>query len=408
MKELFIVILTIYSLSNYGQNCNENALITQQIRASQTDGNISWELQKHYTFYNPTCTPNDKLLIHLVGSYANPNGTLLFPTLAANNGYHVISLKYPNNVAARTACEASTDVNCYLHFRKEILEGIDYSAEVSVDLTNSVYNRAIKLLQYLHANNPNQGWNEFYSGNEITWNKVVVSGHSQGGGHAAVIGIDKPVQRIIMFASPNDYSTYYNQPALWTNSSTVAEDSIYYGLNNLNDGVVNFSEQLEIWDNLGMNSFGDTVNVLTINPPYSNTHQLYTTYDTTGIGGNHSVMILDSKTPLNNNGSPVFKEAWKYLLGIESPIISHIENKDGAPLIHLFPIPTLNTINIKSNLKFNKVIITDIQGNKVQQFDFKKNLNFIKLDLATLSNGIYLIQIFDNESLIETKKITKN
>ena len=50
-----------------------------------------------------------------------------------------------------------------------------------------------------------QNWGQFLSGGSIQWDHIIISGHSQGGGHAAVIGISNPVRRVLMFASPNDH-----------------------------------------------------------------------------------------------------------------------------------------------------------------------------------------------------------
>ena len=61
--------------------------------------------------------------LFFVGSYDNPLNNLKFPLLAANHGYHLVSLKYPNSVAAITACASSKDPNCYLNLPKRNYRG---------------------------------------------------------------------------------------------------------------------------------------------------------------------------------------------------------------------------------------------------------------------------------------------
>ena len=122
MKLFFILQLFLFSFNGISQNCNLNALIIEKTRASQTDDNIAFELNRHFSYYNPTCASKNILLVHLVGSFDNPSSTTLFPTIAANQGFHVIVLKYPNNTAAQNACGNSSDQDCYLNFRKEIIE----------------------------------------------------------------------------------------------------------------------------------------------------------------------------------------------------------------------------------------------------------------------------------------------
>jgi len=402
---LLLTIISLISFQGFSQSCDTSTLEILETRAKDTDTNIGWELKKHFSFYNPSCTSRDILLVHFVGSYDNPENTLLFPSVAANNGFHVVSLKYPNGTAARTACENSTDPNCYLNFRKEILEGIDYSPDISVDGIESAYNRLLKLLQYLDQNNTNQNWGSFYSGNNINWSKIIVSGHSQGGGHAGVIGIDKPVKRILMFASPNDYSEHFSAPATWTTASHIVADSNYYGFNNTLDGVVNFWEQFEMWDALGMDNLGDTVNVLQNSYPYSNTRQLYTDYDTTGVSGTHGVMIHDDKTPIDNQGIPLFAPVWKYMLGIVDTPNTIDENQNFS--INIFPNPTNEIVSLAFSEPFTgELILTNTLGDIVWSNNSENKIQYL-VNLEPYSKGIYFLQIKKENQRMVTKKIIK-
>ncbi len=298
------------------QGCDPSSLIEQRVRAHDTDPNIAWELYRHISFYNPSCQSQNTLVVHLVGSFDKPASTSLFPKLAANNGFDVISLKYPNQIAAKNVCANSSDLDCYLNFRKEIIEGKDYSDNTSVDVTNSINNRLLKLLQYLAPNYPEQNWSKYFQGDNINWQQIIISGHSQGGGHAAVIAMTNKVKRVLMFAAPNDYSDYYHAPAAWTSLPHSTPNSAYFAFNNLNDKVVKPSQQFAIWQNLGLATFGQLVNVDNTKAPFANTHQLSTSYQTTGIGANHSAVILDSRTPLDKKMQPVFLQVWKYMLGL--------------------------------------------------------------------------------------------
>ncbi len=38
------------------------------------------------------------------------------------------------------------------------------------------------------VNNPGQGWGQYYSGGQIQWDKIIITGHSQGGALAAIMG----------------------------------------------------------------------------------------------------------------------------------------------------------------------------------------------------------------------------
>jgi hypothetical protein len=228
-----LIFVTVFHRSSSAQSCPSDSLHQYTVSAHQTDVNIPNEPQKHYVFINTACAPKNVLMVYLVGTSANPSGTLYFPQLAANNGFHVVSLKYPNSVSPQTPCRNNSDIDCYEDFRKEILEGLDYSAFISVDTANCVYNRLLKLLIYLDDQHPQQGWGQYYSGNQIMWDRIVVAGHSQGGGHAALIAKDHEVKKVLMFASPNDFSDFFNTPALWTSKPHVTPTYLYYAFGNV-------------------------------------------------------------------------------------------------------------------------------------------------------------------------------
>ena len=329
--------------------------------------------------------------------------------MAANHGFHVLSLKYPNGITAQGACGDNPDSNCYLNFRKEIIEGEDFSPEVSVDLPNSIYNRLIKLLKYLNNNYPAQNWDNYFSGENINWGKIIISGHSQGGGHAAVIAKDHPVKRVLMFASPNDYSTFFDAAAPWTDAPHATADSVYYGFNNLYDDVVNFSEQFEIWENLGMSLFGDSVEVEQTLYPFSNSRQLHTSRQSSGIGGNHSIMILDSKTPLDDLGKPVFESVWKYMLGI--PLNTSATNSDffSTKKISFYPNPVNDVFFIKFDFtpseKYSVLVFDTLGKFQISFLDTQQDV--IKIDTSDFKAGVYFVEFRLGNEVILTKKIVK-
>jgi hypothetical protein len=128
------------------------------------------------------------LVLHLVGSKASPERTQLYPLEAANNGYHVISVAYPNGDIISSTCNQFVATNtCYEDFRREVVTGSNTSRDVSVDVSNSVINRTVRLLQKLNSLYPSENWSQYLNTqgkHEPKWRKIIVSGHSQGGGHA--------------------------------------------------------------------------------------------------------------------------------------------------------------------------------------------------------------------------------
>jgi hypothetical protein len=103
---------------------------------------------------------------------------------------HVVNLNYPNSQAVGTLCSGlNTDLDCYGKVRLEVIDGTDRTQLVNVNRSNSIENRLIMLLLYLHARSPGDGWGQYLSAdNTLNWPVFVVGGHSQGGGHAGLLG----------------------------------------------------------------------------------------------------------------------------------------------------------------------------------------------------------------------------
>lgn len=405
MKHYLTLITLILIGTLRAQTCDPDSIVNHQIRASVTDPSIPWELYKHYAWYNPTCSSNGALLLHLVGTYDNPAKTTRFPQLAANNGFHAVVLKYPNSTSAQSPCRNSADTNCYENFRKEIIEGFDYSNDIAVDSANSIYNRLLKLLSSLHSQQPAEGWDAYYSGNSILWNKVMISGHSQGGGHAAMIAMTQNVQRVIMFASPNDYSDYLNDAAPWTSKPHATAKSSYYSFGNLYDDIVDFSEQHLQWNYLGLHNFGDTINVGTTNWQASASHQLYTTDTGSALGYNHSNMIHDSLVPLDSMGVPKYENVWKYLLGIPLPNTG-LETLEKAA-IELFPNPFSNTTTLTihhADYTGCKLQILTVTGQLVKTVDHLES-HQIRIDRNDLNAGVYIYFLSMKNQIIQSGKL---
>jgi hypothetical protein len=403
MKRLLFTFCTLLlALNISAQGCDENQLIIELTWAVQTDPNIDGNLARHHSFYNPDCTPKNVLLVHLVGTYDNPSSTISFPSLAANNGFHVVSLQYPNDTSAQVACSASADVDCHYKFRKEIIEGVDYSTEIHVDSVNSITNRLLRLLQYRHANNPTQGWDQYYTGNNLNWGSMMFSGHSQGGGHAAVIGIDHAVQRIIMFASPNDYSNTYTQVAPWTLLPHATADSAYYSFNNINDMVAEYNWQYTSANNFGEGAFGDSLRVDINTCPYNYVHNLYTTIDSTGLLADHGLVVSDTHTPIDGFGNPVFKDVWAYMLGIGCATNSIEEKSPSA--FNVYPNPSHGSFTIDvSGIEALRIRILTTLGEEV--YEAKCENQTVIIDTKNFTKGIYFVEVQSSDEMIQKKVV---
>jgi len=281
-----------------------------------TDPEITTNLNAHYVSIDRSVTPKNQLFVFFPGtggigaSYRTLNNTV------AEMGFHAINLNYPNDTAVNSLCGGlNTDLDCYSRVRLEILDGTDRTPLVSVNRANSAENRLIKLLIYLRNRFPTDNWGQFLiDDSTINWSKVIVSGHSQGGGHAGILGRYHSVVRVVMFAAM-DFNGLTQTPANWiahpeTTPNASSPDK-FWGFSHTRDEAINFNLlTTSIWPAYGMPQFGAVVNVDGMSPPYTNTHSLTSNIECTSF---HGCVAVDSSIVLEN-GVPVFKPVWEYLL----------------------------------------------------------------------------------------------
>ena len=396
---VMVCILPGICFQGFCQTCDTSLLELRQVRASDTDPNISFELYKHYVYYNPDCTPQNKLMIYMVGTWGNPVVNQVFQSLAANHGFHVISLKYPNNIYASQVCATDTNPDCYKNYRHEALYGEDVHDSLSIDSTNSIYNRASKLLSYLSLAYPTENWGQYLNGTDIIWTNVLPAGHSQGSGHAAFMGHEFNVHRVLMFAGPNEHSTYFNAPAGWLSEAKASPDSNFYVFNNSNDEIASFTNQLLGMTDMGLPAFGDTINIDNNICPFGNRRMLYTSrLFTGGISVNHGSVVADSLTPYDSNGIPEFKPVWEYMLGVCASVTS-IDEYISSSSVEVFPNPFFESITLRYGNPAREPMVLKIYdklGREVLKFINITNSQ-ITIDTEHLQPGMYFYSLRNSE-----------
>lgn len=288
-----------------------------------TDPNISTNLNNHYVSINRSVTPKNHLFLFFPGTGGVASNQQEINNTAADLGFHAINLTYPNDEAVNSLCGGlNTDLNCYANVRLEIKDGSDRSPLVSVSRANSIENRVIKLLIYLRNQFPNDNWGQFLiNDSTLDWSKIVVSGHSQGGGHAGIIGRYHAVARVVMFAAM-DFNGRANAPANWIalpdSTPNASSADKFWGFSHQRDEMVNFTLlSTRIWTAYGIPQFGAVVNVDAANPPYNNTHSLTSDLECDNF---HGCVAVDARL-VRQNGVPVYKPVWEYLLsGLNAPL----------------------------------------------------------------------------------------
>jgi pimeloyl-ACP methyl ester carboxylesterase len=272
-----------------------HAQVQLEVDPAATDRNISKVHTPHVALYNNAVKTQRKLVLMIPGTGASAFSCMDFQKSLRDMGFHVIGLDYANKVIT-TACTESSDSACFDHFRQEIVFGTPVSEKTTVDSTNSIYNRFYKLLVYLNKNDPAGQWDTFLSGGQIKWSNVIVTGHSQGAGHAAYLAKRFKVARAVMLSGPQDYFSKLDRPAPWLSDNGKTPKSRLYAFLHKDDP---FNCSWQMAGNIKLRK--NAIDTVSVHPdlPVSHGH----------------ILLTDVKTKSPHGASllPVFEKVWKYL-----------------------------------------------------------------------------------------------
>ena len=265
-----------------------------------------------HLYAEPLGAPREQLLVFLPGTdpgYAQgmqtdggPEAYTDFLRQAAGLGYHVIGLMYVNDIPVNVICPGNPPaVDCHERLREEIITGVDLHDAVSIPPADSIIHRLEQLLVHL-------GWEQYLDAEgSVLWEAVAVAGHSQGGGHAAFLGRMFEVDRVIMAAS--------TEGARWTRRAQfpmMTPADRFYGISSELDAV--FNGNTFGWANMQVP--GPLTSVDDGNAPDNGAHQLTLSIDAAD-GNHHGTAVGDVSTPRTDDGTPLLRGVWCYLLANE-------------------------------------------------------------------------------------------
>ena len=304
-----IFLLVFYVIGPQNLAWAQGEFVLHVVAPQATDPAIDRALDDHLAWLDPTAPTNHKLFVFLPGFSLTPSDYQLVQQEAARLGYHVVGLMYVNSVFLVGACDGSPDPNsCFEDAHFEIVYGnglgID-SPIVDVNQPNSIINRLTKLLQYLDANDPTEGWAEFLADGAPKWSKIAVGGHSLGGNNAVMIAKYHVVDRVVMISAVTDTASNWEL-------THVTPSARYWGLAHKEEFFL--PAILASWASLGITALGPVVTVETSSPPYGFTHTLATDLPPRRNGTFHLSTALDRYTPLNKDHTPALAPAWRYMM----------------------------------------------------------------------------------------------
>ena len=304
----------------------------RQINATTTDSSITAapaaSEAPHVTINpSPSVTPQGKLLVFLPGTQGRPSQYTYILRAGASRGFHAIGLNYPNQTAMGALCQVSSDPECYWSARNVVVfgAGTPVAGQSPVTKADSIVNRLDKLLAWMQATYPAESWGQFVLSNgTVDWSKVVLAGHSQGGGHVGVLAKSVALNRAVYFSSPEDWYENTDTPANWPRTrANVTPADQQYGFGSDDDTLVPNAHAFTHWNNLGLPTPATgPVSVDSASSPFGNSRQLRTkqAFNPASFAISlalryHGVTVVDTSTPLDVNGKPLFDTngVWAYL-----------------------------------------------------------------------------------------------
>jgi hypothetical protein len=256
-----------------------------------------------------------ELLVFLPGTNGKADGAKAFCELAAELGYHVVNLMYPDDIAA-SICAGDNKPKAFEEFRMALIAG-GQSKYISITRADSIENRLAKLLRYLHANHADEGWNQFSNEDgTVKWSTIAVAGQSQGGGHAALIGIKHRVTRVVSTGAPKDFSKKLDAPAAWYALESATPKACFFTFNHVQDPKGCTPKQLQMnLTALKLDAFGPPVDVTQKDSPYLHTRILMTSYPAVAVEGPNSkgAKIAHTSVIASSNASR-WQKVWTYML----------------------------------------------------------------------------------------------
>lgn len=239
------------------------------------------------------------LLLFLPATGQQPGDYTRFLRLAADHGYHVLGLDYWN-LGRSVASTCARVAACYGDVQRNRFDGSHPFAKSHVAARDSVLGRLQPAITYLRRSDPNGGWGRYLDGNAIRWDRVVLAGHSQGGGESAYIAHIHRVQGALLFGSPiiTDGAT----AATWLSTPSRTPASRIYAFDTTSD---RFWSRIEAsWQRLGL-GHPQVVGVGALS-----SHALISDER---MPDAHLRLLKDS-TPLTADGVPLYEPVWTWML----------------------------------------------------------------------------------------------
>lgn len=294
------MLAAVWSVAGAQADPDSAGLTRYMIAAGSHDSTIKRFTAPSYVVLANSVKDSAPLLVFMPGTDGEPRRSSMFANTAARQGYRVIGLEYDDVPAVQQLCPRDPDPLCAERFREKRIFGTGRFTQVDDQPQESIVNRLLTLLRMLDREHPSQKWGQYFQGDSLRWDRIAVSGLSQGAGMAAFIAQRTAVARVILFSSPWDnYGGSKHTMAPWiTRGHGATPPDRWYGTYHAKEPTADLIKRsyqaLEIPR--------DHIRVFTLKP--------------NGRAEYHPSGVANGATPRAADGTPAYLPDWKFLLGI--------------------------------------------------------------------------------------------
>jgi pimeloyl-ACP methyl ester carboxylesterase len=274
-------------------------LVTYRVVPHTTDSAIERFDEPHYVVFNRDGSSPATLLVFMSGTGGQPAAMSDFLTIAAEQGYRVVSLAYNDQPAVVGICPRDPNPACSAEVRQRRIFGDPVTRRIDDTPAESIVNRLAKLLTTLDREHPAEKWDQYLDGGAPRWERIAVAGHSQGAGMAAFIAQRQRVARVILFSSPWDFfGRRQLAPWILAGPGVTPPDAwfaAYHKKENTADLLAESYKALRIPR--------EHIRVFTLEPSR-----------VVGPNPYHLSMVGNGATPRDKGGTPLYADEWRFLL----------------------------------------------------------------------------------------------
>lgn len=277
-----------------------------------TDPELKNWLEPHLVAVPTRPSALARLWVFLPGSFGLPQRHTALFRFIASCGDWAINLRYPNEWTIKGLSLGHPDPHIHELLRLQILDGKARTDLLPLPPNEGVIHRLEKLVAWLDQQNPDAGWSSFRSeSGQLLWSRIGVAGHSQGGGHAALLGKIHVLHRVVMLSSPSDWLEHEHCPAPWIEQPGLTPTSRYFGFAHALEPSI--KRVVAAWQHLGLERFGPVANA-DGDGDFGGSH-CFTTEAPVAEDRYHASLANDRFAPKTGRRRHAHERVWRYLLG---------------------------------------------------------------------------------------------